>query len=219
MLQDPIATERTNAAAATSSSNGLLTGPSPTVLMAWGDPTIALAVWTRTLPATITARLDALAFDALPHGHFTTTAADAQADIERQLSRPRGGDATLLQALVADMSELIALYCKATGAHKVETRLDAIRDNACRLFHVDCTAARLVTSYVGPGTQWVHRADAARALSEQERYGGPIQQLDRCAVGLMAGSGSTCGGLVHRSPPIQATGQVRLFFCVNSPIG
>ncbi|MBE7220146.1 MAG: DUF1826 domain-containing protein, partial [Caulobacteraceae bacterium] len=89
-------------------------------------------------------------------------------------------------------------------------------DDMCRAFHVDNVTFRLVTTYRGPGTQWL----APRHLHEA-RDGEPlgpdaVREMPRGTVAILRGGrGATPErpGLLHRSPPIAGT--TRLFLAVD----
>ena len=102
------------------------------------------------------------------------------------------------------------------GTSHIEARLEIVRDDACRRFHVDSYPARLAVTYVGPGTVWAPRCRGAQALIEQDDYTGPTLEIPAFSVGLFAGEHEGRIGLVHRSPRIAGTGRMRLFFCVNA---
>ena len=38
--------------------------------------------------------------------------------------------------------------------------LEVVRTDSCRKFHADYVTARLITTYLGEGTQWLDEADA-----------------------------------------------------------
>ena len=101
---------------------------------------------------------------------------------------------------------------------EVDIRLETIRHDACWKFHRDHVPARLLTTYRGPGTEWVHPRDGAAALSEQKSFRGRIERFPEHSVGLFKGSrGGSRAGIVHRSPPVALSGEVRLFLCLNLP--
>ena len=77
---------------------------------------------------------------------------------------------------------------------------------------------RLITTYIGPGTEYVDPADAGRALDDQRDYTGPLNRVPAFGVAVFKGSSGPSGmGVVHRSPPIAGTGLHRLVLCVNAP--
>jgi hypothetical protein len=83
--------------------------------------------------------------------------------------------------------------------------------------HRDCVEPRLLTTYRGPGTEWVQPCHADRAVRAQKRYAGPIERLQRHDVAIFKGCCVGEGrGIVHRSPPISKTGLTRLLLCLNT---
>lgn len=196
-----------------------LTNVSPGVLRRWNEPGVGLVVWQRTWTGTVTERLDLLQLSDMPRARFIARAADAEASVAAGLADVACSDALVLEALAADIEALVARYAEVSECPLIEVRLEAISGNACRLFHVDRTRSRLVTTYVGPGTEWVPDASSQAALHDSENYDGPVERLPRFAVAILPGSLSDSGGLVHRSPPIVGTGQVRLFLCMTAVPG
>lgn len=190
----------------------------PSVLRRWSEPGCRLALWQRQPAPDLVRRLDALAFEGLPTGRFVSTPEEAGRKLNACLLASPLSDAKLITALSHDMAHLVTLFASATSANEVEVRIEAVRDDACRKFHADVTLGRLVTTYVGPGTVWVPAENAADALSLQDDYAGPQEQMPRFSVGIMGGSETAEKALVHRSPRIAGTGAFRLFFCVDRPI-
>lgn len=119
----------------------------------------------------------------------------------------------LAEWLVNDAMRLARLYREATRAGELRVRLETIEDDACRLFHVDFVRFRLVTTYRGPGTQWIAPSPQADPLAEE-----PIRRLERGWVALMRGEKAASAelpALPHRSPPIAGTGVDRLFLAID----
>jgi len=190
----------------------------PSVLRRWHEPGCRLALWHRQPAPDFVRRLDRLSFDELPSARFTSTPEEAGRKLHASLLASALSDAKLIAALSHDMAHLVALFAGATSAGEVDVRIEAVRDDACRKFHADVTPGRLVTTYVGPGTVWVLPENAADALSQQDGYAGPVQQMPRFSVGIMGGSEMSAKTLVHRSPRISGTDAFRLFFCVDRPV-
>lgn len=197
----------------------VIRSPSPDVLRRWRQPDCLLSLWERDWTADLARRLDALAYDELPQARFTTTAADAEVKIEAALCDSALRDDVVIGALAADIEALISRFAVASGAARVDVRLEAVRNDACRYFHVDNIAARLTTTYIGRGTIWVDDASAADAIRLQDAFVGPTFEMPRFAVGLYAGSKSRGHGLVHRSPRLSGAGQFRLFLCLTHAAG
>lgn len=89
-------------------------------------------------------------------------------------------------------------------------RLDIISTNACRKFHVDAIRARLICTYRGTGTQLGH----ARPGTEP----GQVMTVATGAPLLLRGSlwpADPAAGLLHRSPPIEGSGETRLVLVLD----
>lgn len=124
-----------------------------------------------------------------------------------------GGGADLHEALIGDAHLLAGHFCAALDLARFELRLEVVRTDSCRKFHADYVTARLITTYVGEGTQWLDEADADRVAA-----GGAPQRIHRLApfdVGLFKGKLATDHPAIHRSPPIAGTGTARLLMVLN----
>jgi hypothetical protein len=94
-------------------------------------------------------------------------------------------------------------HAALTGEDRL--RREVIETNACRRFHADFVTLRLLCSYVWLGTQWC-RADAPDAICE----------VPTGAIGVFKGRMLLDPPTVlHRSPPIVATGQRRLVLTID----
>lgn len=191
----------------------------PSVLRRWQEPGCQLALWTRSLAPPFVQQLDRIRIQDLPSVRFTTACDEVGRRFGAALAQSPLGETPLSTALAHDISHLVSLFARATGSQDADVRLECVRDDACRKFHTDSTLARLVTTYVGPGTVWVPAEHADEALRLQEDYAGPWHEMPRFAVGMFGGAHARSGGLLHRSPRIARTGSYRLFFCVNRPFG
>lgn len=124
-----------------------------------------------------------------------------------------GGDPALHATLISDAARLAQLFCAAMDLATLELRLEVVRTDSCRKFHADYVTARLITTYVGEGTDWLDEAEAARVANG----GAPerIKRLSAFDVGLFKGKLATERPAIHRSPPIAGTGAVRLLLVLN----
>ena len=125
--------------------------------------------------------------------------------------------------LGTDVSVLLARFADFSGAKQLRVSFGAVRTDQCRKFHVDNVRYRLLTTYVGPGTEWLPD-DAVR----REALGQPSKDPDdpnkeivrdpsavrRAVPGevvVMRGSRHpNQRGAVHRSPPIENGAKVRV---------
>ena len=121
--------------------------------------------------------------------------------------------------LLADLEHLGRCFAaQLPSSSRILASLGPVVDDQCRKLHVDWVVLRLLSTYVGPGTEWLpdHAvarehvgassccpADANRAIMRDS------QALRRALAGevlLMKGEAwpNNAGrGVVHRSPPIE----------------
>ena len=182
-------------------------------------PEVDVAVWRRDLPASLAALRAWAALTNAPSFDRVVTV-DSRAIAEAVSEVP----ASLRDALAADVSMLLGTFLAITGAGHCRLFVGVIRDDKCRKFHVDAVAMRMVTTYVGPGTEWlpediVDRAALARLNECPSDANAAIVRDPSCVVRAQAGDvlmlkGSrdpNAGGrgAVHRSPPLREC-EVRL---------
>ncbi|MGR3621177.1 DUF1826 domain-containing protein [Pseudophaeobacter sp.] len=170
------------------------------------------AIWNRTPLSTFQAWIDALDPGQLPKARLilrpgavdqTLTHIFDSAEILRCPERDR---------LSMDISALVELFSGIMSTRYIRLRLDVVRTNACRKFHIDAVQARLVCTYRGTGTQ----------LGIQRENGEP-----QCLLTVPTGAPVMLRGtkwpeyprsnLLHRSPPIEGTGETR-FVVVIDPV-
>jgi hypothetical protein len=112
--------------------------------------------------------------------------------------------------LVDDIAALADIFARLMRARWLRLRLDAVTTNACRRFHIDAVTARLVCTYRGTGTQYGISTDGAEPRRVfQVATGAPI---------LLRGTlwpERPRSGLLHRSPPIEGTGETRLVLVLD----
>lgn len=189
-------------------------------------PDVALAIWNRRRPPSLAAWLDALEAPHLPDFRVQAETQDLPAAIEDMIAASPLPEGPARQMLADDVFMLAWRFAAVLDLPAVDVRLEPIGGDACWKFHRDHVPARLVTTYVGPGTQWVHPAHADQALEGQQDYAGPLERLSAGDVALFRGCAGHHGhaqgddrehGIVHRSPPIAGTGITRLLLCLNPP--
>lgn len=187
--------------------------PDPAVLGEIGDPDCNLAVWQR--PAF--ADFAPLVVGAPRDLRFVSNVHSLAATLARALGESDfGGGSALHGLLVKDAERLAGLFCDALGLAAFEVRLEVVRTDSCRKFHADYVTARLITTYVGAGTDWLDEADAARVAA-----GETPQRINRLApfdVGLFKGRLGTESPAIHRSPPIAETADGARLLLVLNPV-
>lgn len=170
------------------------------------EPPVDLAVWQRPTPPGLAALLDARGPAALPHVRLEVVKVG---EVATGLAAALADGVGPLVPLVEDVAGLARLYGRLLGRERIRVRLETITSDACSRFHTDRVRVRLLTTYVGPGTEW---------LDADER--GGIRRLDRFAVALLKGSLWPGGrGCAQRSPPIAGTGRHRLLLCIDDGPG
>ena len=113
--------------------------------------------------------------------------------------------------LVDDIAALAEVFADLMDAPYLRLRLAAITSNACRKFHIDEITGRLVCTYRGIGTQYgisTNGLDPSRVFTVPT--GAPILLRGTLWPELPA------SGLLHRSPPIEGTGETRLVLVLDA---
>lgn len=120
------------------------------------------------------------------------------------------------EAFLHDVRGLISLFADLTGCPRVGVRLARLDKPMCPRLHADMVTVRLVTTYVGPGTEWAEHAAVRRdrlghrangvpdEVSGVLRAGARLRRMAPFDVGLLKGEawpGNRDRGAVHRSPP------------------
>ena len=176
-----------------------------------------LALWRLPPRPALERWLDALPPEELPRVHDEVPA-DAAAALVLAACNTVGHEAGDTAGLLAgEIGQLVLRFAQLGGLRTIDLRLNAIDHDACRLFHRDRVALRLITTYRGPGTQLVPPGHAADALRGQARYEGPLHGVERRTVALFRGSAEGEAGVVHRSPPLRGLGITRLVLCLSVP--
>jgi hypothetical protein len=193
-------------------------GMYPSVLDRILDPESQLVLWHRPVMPTLSAWLDGLAPACLPDGRVLIRP-DETAEALAAIFEMSGTPACAERSLLANDVVLLAdAFRRITKSPLIDLRIERISGNACRKFHRDNVSLRLLTTYRGPGTQWVTPAWEQQALSAQMKYSGPVKEMPRYSTALFRGcQDAPDEGVVHRSPPIAGSGTTRLLLCINLP--
>ncbi len=122
--------------------------------------------------------------------------------------------------LCEDIAELVDMFCLLFELDRAGLRLSVLDNAMCPKFHVDHVPCRLVTTYQGVATDWLHHECVNREKLGQGSNGLPdhqsglfqsekdIQHLNTGDVALLKGErweGNEHAGLVHRSPMVSTT--------------
>lgn len=179
------------------------------------ESVVSLAICERQIPTALRDWLSSLAPGNLPAGRLLVRRDQIELAVESLLEEVLEVTPVACM-LAADIIHLAQLFVEIACCDEVDIRLDVIQHDACQKFHLDNVALRLVTTYIGDSTQFVLPEYASEALEAQQDYLGPLEQMPGEAVAIFKGAQAAVGnGIVHRSPPIKAKKQTRLFLCLN----
>lgn len=175
-----------------------------------------IGVLSRTLDPIIANALDQLAPQLFPDVRITGDEAHLSTFLHEECEELMRWPTWLSEWFRADIGFLLRLFSQVTNASHFQLRLECIRDDACRRFHVDQVRYRLVTTYRGPGTQWISPQSAKRVQDIESVRQGNFRTLGRGWVGILRGAKSEAGpGVLHRSPPIAGKNVVRFFLALQ----
>ena len=192
------------------------------VLQNIADPVVNLSLWQRPPQPAIAEELSVLRARQLPDVRVPTTMESFDDDICTHL-RQHGLNPAGFEHFRADLQLLADHFAGVSGGRDLKFRLVTTDDDNCRRFHVDTRHMRMLCTYRGPGTEWLtdDQVDREALLSGAPneaviRFGQP-SHFEPFWVGIFRGeTGSSGNGLVHRSPPIEGSGQTRVLFCLDA---
>lgn len=195
-----------------------LVGDDRDILARIHEPNVGMAIWQREATAALKNWLRLIARVPMPHGRVLIAPDEAQAALKVMLSGAGASVRAGASPFINDAAEIVLHFAEIAGCDLVDVRLEAVTHDACWKFHRDCVPFRLITTYIGPGTEYVAPSDAGCALDDQRDYIGPLNRVPTFGVAVFNGSSDPRSiGVVHRSPPIAGTGQRRLVLCLNAP--
>jgi len=168
-----------------------------------------LAVWQRPVPVDVNALLEGEPKDV----RFQASAANLEPALRGELDKSGLADCIEREELIEDVLQLSRLFHELLPSPSLEIRLEVVTGNACWKFHRDYVEMRLISTYSGRGTQWIDEPDAERLANGQKPQS--INELALGDVGLFKGRLGTDQPVIHRSPPIEGTGETRLLLVIN----
>jgi hypothetical protein len=191
-------------------ATGVTIVTTPEGLRRFRDPDCAAAIWHRRPAPGFQGWLDGLDPAQLPNGRCVlhrTQLRTAATELCAIAETPQGAER---DSLIDDVAALSEMFADLMNAGYLRLRLQAVTTNACRKFHVDAITGRLVCTYRGTGTQYGISGD-----------GGDPAQVFTTPTGapiLLRGTlwpERPASGLLHRSPPIEGTGETRLVLVLD----
>ncbi len=189
---------------------GVGVASTPEGLTAIQRPGCAATIWQRDPLPSFQSWIDSVDPEHLPRARVVLrpdAVRRALSEIVRASTPP---DCEERAILVDDISALADIFADVMHAPYLRLRLDVVTSNMCRKFHIDAVRARLICTYRGTGTQYGISTDGA----EPRRVftvptGSPI---------VLRGTlwpEKPKSGLLHRSPPIEGTGETRLMLVLD----
>lgn len=187
---------------------------------------VNLAVWQRGLPASVDRFAQAVLEQGIDLAEALTLPIEQQdtACLPVALTRLAGRAAHLAghDAFIADVGHLVSAFACLFDVRTVGLRLRTLDTGMCPRWHVDHVPVRLITSYAGPGSQWLEERQLSRrqlgGLAVEVAPGAThAQSLSTGDVALLKGErwqGNEGRGLVHRSPPLEG-GNRRLLLTLD----
>ena len=190
---------------------GVAVADRPEDLTAFLKPGCAAAIWRRQPASGFQTWIDNLDPACLPEGRLVLRP-DVVNPAVSELCEIAGTPACPERdQLVDDIAALAGIFADLMQTPYLRLRLQAVTSNSCRKFHIDAIAARLVCTYRGQGTQYGISSDGqAPARVFAAATGAPI---------LLRGTlwpETPASGLLHRSPPIEGTGETRLLLVLDA---
>lgn len=173
-------------------------------------PDAAAAIWNRSLPDGVLDWVASLDPARLPRGRVILHRSNVAAAVRElcdMAALPAGAQRDWFETDIADLAHIFADLVKT---RYLRLRLDVVTTNACRKFHLDAITARLVCTYRGTGTQY--------GLADRGQDPARIFTVPTGAPILLRGSlwpPEPPSGLLHRSPPIEGTGETRLVLVLD----
>ncbi len=190
---------------------GVAIADEPENLQAFLQPGCAAAIWRRQPEPTFQEWIDTLSPSLLPQGRIVVRPDAVPSAVTALCDLAETPDCDERDQLIADVSALAQMFTELMNPPCLRLRLQAVTTNACRKFHIDAITARLVCTYRGQGTQYgisTDGQDPAHVFSVAT--GAPI---------LLRGTlwpEKPASGLLHRSPPIEGTGETRLVLVLDA---
>ena len=153
-----------------------------------------------------------------PRLRFEGAADDLRPHLRRAVNERLAGPGWLKGWLIEDVIDKASLMAELTGAPALRVRLEVVDDDHCRKFHVDNVRLRLMTTYRGPGTEYIPPRLASMLPPGTIPPADAIRHLARGHIAVLRGGEDATAdrpGVMHRSPPVIGTGMVRLFLAVD----
>jgi len=185
-------------------------GDLPDVLAEIYRDDVNMAVWRRSMGAELISEAQALSQEKGISSHRTIMSAANTPNVEEALPH-----LAAYPHLQKDIGFLVDMFGCLFELNMIGLRFATLTHAMCPRFHVDRIPCRLITTYLGTGTDWIPHQSVNRSklgagnggLSDEESglypAGNHIETLLPGDVALLKGElweGNEGAGMVHRSP-------------------
>jgi hypothetical protein len=189
------------------------------ILSAVLSPAINLAIWERRLSSDLANVIAGEDWTRLGAVRLTGQVSELSCLLVDGLAA-KGISASGASMLAEDITALARCCATVMDGETLDVRLEMITGNSCRKFHADYVTARLITTYCGRATEWIDAVEAERFAAIGAVSSEAIRRLKVGEVALFKGRfWSPDDAIIHRSPPIEGTGEVRLLLVINPKSG
>lgn len=169
------------------------------------DDGIDGVIWNRSLLQETSQAMGSLQLWESQDSRFTSPIQDLGTPLKQALDAVGVDEAGVRDWLIQDVQVLAAKLADLLDTEFISVRTEIVCHDGCTKFHQGAIKARMICTYVGPGTEYT-----APGLNIQSVATG-------CPMLLKGKAWSTRSQpiLKHRSPPIEGTGQGRLVIVID----
>lgn len=202
-----------------------ITANNPDVLTNIYEDDINITIWQRELSNKLTTAVG----DFLDRHSTVSAVLSVTPQTTPEVLCDTFGESNISSVLSKDIALLVDMFCCLFDLKRAGLRLTALETAMCPRFHVDHIPCRLVSTYQGIATHWLHNSDVDRTKlgvghqgKTDEKSGlftdlSDVNRLTEGDVALLKGENWNDNegfGLVHRSPPMLA-GERRLLLTLD----
>lgn len=189
------------------------------------DPSVNIAIWRRQLSTELRDSVSKfIASSETLQLSDNLTPENALERLQNAIGHLDGGE-----LLSKELANIVEMFCCLFEMKAAGLRLTKLEHAMCPRFHVDKVPCRLITTFQGNSTEWLHHSDVDRTKLGHGNNGLPdhesgiyensdqIQRLNPGDIALLKGEkweGNEGFGLVHRSPQLQK-GEDRLLLTLD----
>lgn len=174
-------------------------------------PGVEAAIWNRKRPDWVTSELAALPFEHLETVRICAELPQVETSVSSAFASWEGLPERTADWLAKDVAALAECLADILTVTRVLLRLEVVRDDACRKFHKDWVRARMICTYVGPGTEY------GSFTADADQHGRQFVVPTGAPI-LLRGKNWPSGehdSVLHRSPAIKEAKLSRLVIVID----